>query len=176
MAPSLQECLMRSRFARYRAQLPARLRARLNRQLGQRRSPAEPSHDANASHDRNSPVDRWWLRYLSSLPEDARAVIEPLPTATNQGGRARKNQWRLRFQQRKKPFVDWLMGWTGGEDPLVHIDLRFPSREAAIRYCERLDLPYEVHEPPPATITPVNKQRFELDDAPVLEWPGQQKE
>lgn len=75
---------MRSRFARYRAQLPARLRARLNRQLGQRRSPAEPSHDANASHDRNSPVDRWWLRYLSSLPEDARAVIEPLPTATNQ--------------------------------------------------------------------------------------------
>lgn len=135
-------------------------------------APPPALYDGTTGRGRNSQDDRWWLRYLSALPDDARAVIEPLPIATNQSGRARKGQWRLRFQQRKKPFVDWLMGWTGGEDPLAHIDLRFPTREAAERYCERLDLPYDVHQPPRSEFRPVNKQRFQLDNPPLTGWPG----
>lgn len=115
--------------------------------------------------------DRSWLRYLSVLPEDARAIIEPMPTATNLIGRARKGQWRLHFPQRKKPFVDWLTGWSGGEDPLVQIELRFPTREAAERYCERLNLPCSIHKPPRTHTEPINKQRFQFDDAPILGWP-----
>ncbi|MHA0327344.1 NADH dehydrogenase ubiquinone Fe-S protein 4 [Sphingomonas melonis] len=117
---------------------------------------------------------RWWRRYLTSLPDDARAIIEPYPSASNhgRGGRAHKNEWRLRFEPRKRPFVDWLTGWTGGEDPLLQIDLRFDSRDAAVRYCERIDLPYEVHEPPRERAAPLNKQRFQFDDAPIRGWPG----
>ena len=122
---------MIGRLAKARAAASARLRARLARvSRRQLRSGPLIAHEEVRS-GRNSQDDRSWLRYLSALPEDARAVLEPLPTATNQGGRARKGQWRLSFPQRKKPFVDWLMGWTGGEDPLVQVDLRFPTREAA---------------------------------------------
>jgi len=32
-------------------------------------------------------------------------------------------------------------------------------------------LPYDVHEPPRAHTAPVNKQRFQLDDAPIAGWP-----
>ena len=162
---------MIARLAKARAAASARFRARLARVSRRQLRPRPLIAHEEVRSGRNSQDDRSWPRYLSALPEDARAVLEPLPTATNQGGRARKGQWRLSFPQRKKPFVDWLMGWTGGEDPLVQVDLRFPTREAAERYCERLNLPYDVHEPPRAHTEPVNKQRFQLDDAPIAGWP-----
>jgi hypothetical protein len=30
------------------------------------------------------------------------------------------------FERRSPPFIDPLMGWTGGKDPLVQLELRFP--------------------------------------------------
>jgi len=110
---------------------------------------------------------------LSALPDDAVAVIEPYPIGTNQGGRARKGEWRLRFLPRKKPFVDPLTGWTGGSDPLVHVNLRFPDRKSAERYCQRLGVRYETREPPPSSKwKPVIKQAFELQALPPLCcWP-----
>lgn len=83
----------------------------------------------------------------SALPPDARAIIEPVPIATNQSGRAHCNQWRLRFAARARPFVDPLTGWTGGCDPLVHVVLRFPSLEAAELYCRLQQVPCEVRGP-----------------------------
>lgn len=163
---------MAPQFSRSSFQASRRRGGRLDPLARDPSVPVSAMYGGTTGHGRNAQDDRWWLRYLSALPDDARAVIEPLPIATNQSGRARKDQWRLRFQQRKKPFVDWLMGWTGGEDPLPHIDLRFPTREAAERYCERLNLPYDVHEPSRAHFQPINKQRFQLDDSPIKGWPG----
>jgi len=83
----------------------------------------------------------------SVLPPDARAIIETMPVATNQSGRARSTQWRLRFAPRSRPFVDPLTGWTGGCDPLAHVVLRFPSLEAAELYCRLQQLRFEVRWP-----------------------------
>lgn len=80
----------------------------------------------------------------SALPPDALAIVEPVPVAINQGGRRQRGKWRLRFAARARPFVDPLTGWTGGCDPLAHLELRFPSREAAELYCRRQQLRFEV--------------------------------
>lgn len=118
---------------------------------------------APPAHGRNTPDDSWWLRYLSSLPDDAVAIIEPLETGPPHGGLARRNEWRLRFAPRAKPLVDPLTGWTGSEDALNNLDMRFPSRDAAVEYCQRIALRFEVHEPGAQACQPVNRQRFQLD-------------
>jgi hypothetical protein len=83
----------------------------------------------------------------SSLPDDARAVIQcPAPSVMN-GGRRRATEWVLTFEPRAHPFIEPLMGWTGSADPLSQVRLRFSSREAAIGYARRQGLPYEVREP-----------------------------
>jgi hypothetical protein len=82
------------------------------------------------------------------LPCDALAIIEPVPMRVNQAGRAREGTWRLRFAERWRPRIDPLTGWTGGGDPLAQIELRFPDREAAERYCRRENVPFEVRGAP----------------------------
>jgi hypothetical protein len=62
----------------------------------------------------------------SALPRDAQALIEPLPGAVSQGGKARAGQWRVRFLPRWAPVAEPLMGWMGGGDPLDQIELGFP--------------------------------------------------
>jgi hypothetical protein len=88
----------------------------------------------------------------SALPPDALAIIEPVPVATNQSGRAYRDQWRLRFAARARPFVDPLTGWTGGGDPLAHVVLRFPSLDAAECYCHLQQLRFEVRRPAQAQL------------------------
>ncbi|HEY0959214.1 MAG TPA: NADH dehydrogenase ubiquinone Fe-S protein 4 [Novosphingobium sp.] len=92
---------------------------------------------ANDNRPRSGPSS------TSALPSDALAIIEPVPIAVNQAGRARANRWRLRFAERWRPRVDPLTGWTGGGDPLAQIELRFPDLEAAERYCRREGVPFE---------------------------------
>lgn len=81
----------------------------------------------------------------SALPLDARAIVEPVPIATNQGGRAGHGRWRVRFQPRWGPSADPLTGWTGGGDPLDTIQLRFPDRLSAEAYCRRQGLAFRCH-------------------------------
>ena len=84
---------------------------------------------------------------ISDLPADARAVIHcPAPSVMS-AGRRRAAEWVLEFEPRAKPFIEPLMGWTGGSDPLTQVRLRFSSRDAAIRYARRHGLTYEVREP-----------------------------
>jgi hypothetical protein len=91
-------------------------------------------------------LDRTTTR-ASGLPDDARAVIQcPAPSAMS-GGRRRAAEWVLTFEPRARPFIEPLMGWTGGTDTLSQVRLRFPSRDAAIGYARRNGLPYEVREP-----------------------------
>lgn len=81
----------------------------------------------------------------SALPRDAQAMIEPLPGAVSQGGKARAGQWRVRFLPRWAPVAEPLMGWTGGGDPLEQIELRFSDQQAAVDYCHRQGLSCLVH-------------------------------
>ena len=84
----------------------------------------------------------------SALPRDARAIVEPLPVATNQGSRVASGKWRVRFQPRRGPSADALTGWTGGGDPLETIELRFPDRQSAEGYCRRQGVPFTCREEP----------------------------
>lgn len=74
----------------------------------------------------------------SALPPGAQAVIEPVPRATNQGGRGGRGQWRGRFTPRWRPVAD----------PLETIELRFSDLEAAADYCRRQGLNFSIHGAP----------------------------
>src|SRR5919202_1266086 len=62
-------------------------------------------------------------------------------------GKAGTRDWRLRFEPRTPPVLDPLMGWCGGADPLPQqVELRFPSKVAAIAYAHRQGLCFTVSE------------------------------
>jgi len=79
-----------------------------------------------------------------SFPDDAHAVIYRPARAATTSGKRRTRDWRLRFERRSAPFIEPLMGWTGGDDPLTQVELSFSSAEAAIAYARRQGLPYTV--------------------------------
>lgn len=87
------------------------------------------------------------LAGATSFPLGAKAIIEPLALATS-GGRRRQNRWRVRFAPRWGPVADPLMGWIGGGDPLATIELRFPDRASAERYCQTQGLIFECRSVP----------------------------
>jgi hypothetical protein len=102
----------------------------------------------------------------SALPPDAQAVIEPMPVATNQGGRGRRGRWRVRFAPRWRPVADPVTGWTGGGDPLETIELRFPDLESAANYCRRQGLRFSIHGERRGHRAPY--ARLPAEPAPVL--------
>lgn len=104
---------------------------------------ADAAHAAN-DNQRLAPG----VRPDSALPPDARAVIEPVERSATQSPPVRTGKWRLRFIARSPYHVDPLTGWTGGSDPLRHVEISFPSREAAIAYARRQGLDFAVREPP----------------------------
>ncbi|WP_207460064.1 NADH dehydrogenase ubiquinone Fe-S protein 4 [Azospirillum sp. SYSU D00513] len=82
----------------------------------------------------------------TAYPSGTRAVIRRRGHGPLTSGKARAGDWILSFQPTSAPFIEPLMGWCGGTDPLRHVELRFPSREAAVRFAERRNLPYELIE------------------------------
>ncbi|WP_083846241.1 NADH dehydrogenase ubiquinone Fe-S protein 4 [Sinorhizobium sojae] len=58
--------------------------------------------------------------------------------------RVSKRPWLLVFERQVPPVIDYLMGYTGGSDTLNQVELRFPSRDAAVAYAEREKLNYSV--------------------------------
>ncbi|WP_213981559.1 NADH dehydrogenase ubiquinone Fe-S protein 4 [Sphingomonas sp. dw_22] len=84
----------------------------------------------------------------SAFPPDTRAIIEPVRLLDHRARRKLRDQWRLRFEPRAPAFADPLTGWTGGSDPLAHVELRFPNAEAAGGYCMRQGLPCAVRALP----------------------------
>jgi hypothetical protein len=55
--------------------------------------------------------------------------------------------WRLTFERRTAPFIEPLMGYTGGRDTLTQVELSFPTLESAIGYAEHQGLTYVVRMP-----------------------------
>ncbi len=94
-----------------------------------------------------SPVENTSGLTPPSFPPDAGAVIYRPSRSVMSSGRANTCGWVLEFGPRSREFIDPLMGWTGGADPLRHVRLSFPTREAAVAYARREGLPFTVHEP-----------------------------
>lgn len=64
-----------------------------------------------------------------------------------QSGTAYTNTWKIEFNSQER-FEYWLMGWTGTADPVSNMSLNFPTKEDAIAFCEKNQLPWYVEEQP----------------------------
>lgn len=96
--------------------------------------------DWPSNHDRTEPL----ALAPPIFPEDAVAVIDRPSRSVMTSGKARTKGWRLRFERRTEPFIEPLMGYTGGGDTLVQVELRFPTLGAAVDYAERQGLTYRI--------------------------------
>jgi hypothetical protein len=63
---------------------------------------------------------------------------------TTQSGRAKAGKWTLEFESLDRQRHDPLMGWVGGADTRTQVRLAFPTKEAAVAYCEKHGLQHHV--------------------------------
>jgi hypothetical protein len=84
-----------------------------------------------------------------ALPQPLARIFLP-PRAATQSGRAGSQEWVLSFAPRERRRIDPLTGWSGSGDMLQQVELRFPTREAAVAYAKARGVSYAIEEPPPA--------------------------
>ena len=75
-------------------------------------------------------------------------IYKPSKTAM-QSGFANTKAWVLDFEPEAPRRVEPLMGWTSSGDMRQQLRLHFDSKEAAIVYCERRGIPYQVTDTVP---------------------------
>ena len=80
----------------------------------------------------------------SVFPGDAVARIWKPARSPVTSARARPEGWRLGFERRSAPFAEPLMGWTGGDDMMIEVELEFRTLGSAIGYAERQGLSYVI--------------------------------
>lgn len=119
---------------------------------------------APVSTPANDNVERW------NQPAQRRRVLIYKPAKSSMtSGRAGRTLWRLEYEPQSAPFIEPLMGWTGSTDPMAHLRLSFPSREAAVAYAERQGLEYEVREP--AIMAQIAETKAQPQSQPMALWP-----
>jgi ETC complex I subunit conserved region len=80
-------------------------------------------------------------------------IYRPARTAT-QSGRAKTLLWVLEMEPRSPKEADPLCGWIGSDDTEQQVQLRFPSKAAAIAYARRQGIDYRVYEPQERVVRP----------------------
>lgn len=79
---------------------------------------------------------------------DDRLVRISRPTKNvMQSGTTYTHTWKIEFDSQPRGEY-WLMGWTSTADPVSNLSLSFPTKEAAIDFCERNQLQWFVEEQP----------------------------
>lgn len=73
-------------------------------------------------------------------------IFQPRKTAM-QSGRARTRHWLVEFEPGAKIKNDSLMGWSGAGDTRNQVRLRFETKEAAVSFCEKNNLSYNLITP-----------------------------
>lgn len=73
-----------------------------------------------------------------------------------QSGRGNSKRWVLEFEPEEKKHHDSLMGWVGSGDMKQQLRLRFETKEHAIAYAEKKNIPYRIEEPEDRHIAPKN--------------------
>jgi uncharacterized protein (DUF1330 family) len=77
------------------------------------------------------------------------ARISELDRKTTQSGKANAGRWLLEFERRQPVRADPLTGWNGSGDTNTQVRMKFPTREAAVAYCEKHGLEYHIVAAPP---------------------------
>ena len=70
--------------------------------------------------------------------------ISELDRKTTQSGKANAGRWLVEFERQQPVRPDPLTGWNGSGDTNTQVRITFPSKEAAIAYCERHGLAYHL--------------------------------
>ena len=66
------------------------------------------------------------------------------PKNAMQSGRARMGEWLLEWERAEAQTPDPLTGWAGSGATETQVQLRFPTREAALAHAARLGLEVEI--------------------------------
>ncbi len=66
-------------------------------------------------------------------------IYRPAKTATS-SGRAKARTWILEMEPTSPKSIDPLCGWSGSDDTQQQLQLKFPSKEAALAYAKRKGL------------------------------------
>lgn len=77
------------------------------------------------------------------------ARISELERRTTQSGKAKAGKWLVEFERQQPQRPDPLTGWNGSGDTNAQIGMSFPTKEAAIAYCEKHGLEYHLVPAPP---------------------------
>ena len=80
------------------------------------------------------------------------AHISELDRRTTQSGKANTGRWLLEFERQQPLRPDPLTGWNGSGDTNPQVRMTFPSKEAAIAYCDKHGLAYHVVPAPPVRL------------------------
>jgi len=76
-------------------------------------------------------------------------IYRPAKTAM-QSGKAKTKDWVLEFEPESAKLPDPLMGWAQSRDMDGQIRLSFDTRDEAIAYAQKRQIPFRVMEPRPA--------------------------
>jgi hypothetical protein len=66
----------------------------------------------------------------------AARIYQPAKTATS-SGRAKSRYWLLEMEPATGKTIDPLCGWAGSGDTQQQVQLKFPTKEAALAYARR---------------------------------------
>lgn len=80
-------------------------------------------------------------------------IYKPSKTAM-QSGRAKTRRWILEFDVEMARRIDPLMGWTSSGDMRQQVRLTFESEQAAIAYCDKHGIAYEIRAPHQRRVRP----------------------
>jgi ETC complex I subunit-like protein len=72
------------------------------------------------------------------------ARISEIERKTTQSGRAGSGRWLLEFERQQALRPDPLTGWNGSGDTRTQVRMSFPTKDAAIAYCDKHGLPYHL--------------------------------
>jgi hypothetical protein len=70
-------------------------------------------------------------------------IYQPVKNAM-QSGRANTRKWVLEYEPEQPRYLDPVMGWTGSGDMKSQLRLKFSSRDAAVDYAKRNNIPFTV--------------------------------
>jgi hypothetical protein len=77
------------------------------------------------------------------------ARISEIDRRTTQSGKANSGRWLLEFERQQPVRADPLTGWNGSGDTKPQVRMSFPTKEAAIAYCEKHGFAYHLVPAPP---------------------------
>jgi len=72
------------------------------------------------------------------------ARISEIERKTTQSGKANAGRWLLEFERKEPLRPDPLTGWNGSGDTNPQVRMTFPTKAAAVDYCDKHGVAYHL--------------------------------